>query len=696
MIDHLVSIFNRISKLLLVTLTVTILGEGIGKVQAADSFSEGRNVDTRLESNWSQRENDQFYAVISFQIAEGWHTYWRNPGTTGMATEVNWKLPEGMKVEAVYESIPHRYENQGLIDYVHEGSAIIVAAISIRSDLAKTIAQPVISATVNWLECETLCVPGHSELVLKLTNETHLSPELQAEVSALIAHSQSTTSGQFQISDDQVTFEFLIDENRLAEGKSVYFFTETAINDAAAEQSYQIAADRILVTTAKTPYGAPEIDIINGWLKIKTLENSATYRCILEQGKIQPIAGSNKTASVETSGFFSLLILAFLGGMILNLMPCVFPVIGLKIMGFVEQAGQDRKKIILHGLIFTAGVVVSFWMLSAALLLLRAGGQQLGWGFQLQEPWFNYGLILLMLAFALSLNGVFEFGMSAVGVGSGLQRKSGTMGSFFSGVLATVVATPCSAPFLAPALGAALALAPWQAMILFTFIALGLSTPYLLLSAFPGTLKILPKPGAWMETFKQFMAFPLYATVAYLIWALIGQIDDANQLNLLLSLALFAMAFWVFGRWAAPHHKKSVRRTAITLSLLMVAASVFIGHPKAKKEFWEPWSPETVERHVADGKTVYVDFTARWCATCQLNKRVVFSSKEVLKAFESNNVVALKADWTNRDERITRRLKSLGKAAVPVNLVYKNGENEPVILPEVLTPGIVLEALNSN
>ena len=665
---------------------------------AASNTSKGRNVDTTLVSNWSDTEGDLFYAAILFEINEGWHTYWKNPGTTGMATEVEWILPQGMHVESVYETAPHLYNNAGLVDYVHEEFAMVVAAIRLEDTNKTQFSGTKITANVNWLECETLCVPGNSELELELTNDnTTFSATISEQVGALISAHEAALSGIFHVQGEQVSFQLEMDRGIEGAIESAYFFPGKSVTDAASEQHYKVQNGTILIQTKISPYDEPAESDLSGWLVIKTRDGDSHYRWYkLVQGKILSVAGLSDGSEATISNFPLLLLLAFVGGMILNLMPCVFPVIGLKIMGFVEQAGQDKRKIMLHGLVFTAGVLISFWLLSSLLLLLRAGGEQLGWGFQLQEPWFNYALILLMLAFALSLNGVFEFGMSAIGMGGELQRKSGISGSFFSGVLATVVATPCSAPFLAPALGAALALAPWQAMLLFTFIALGLSTPYLLLSAFPGILKVLPKPGAWMETFKQFMAFPLYGTVAYLLWALLGQIDDANQLNLLLSLALFAMAFWVYGRWAAPHRKKRVRNTAILSAFAMLVFSVWFGHPKQKKEFWQPWSPEAVARYVEEGKTVYVDFTARWCATCQLNKRVVFGSEEVLQAFEKGEVVALKADWTNRDERITKRLKALGKAAVPVNLVYKNGENEPVILPEVLTPGIVLKAISSN
>ncbi|MCR6655336.1 MAG: thioredoxin family protein [Opitutus sp.] len=353
-------------------------------------------------------------------------------------------------------------------------------------------------------------------------------------------------------------------------------------------------------------------------------------------------------------------------------MPCVFPVLGIKILGFVNQAGHERGKVVAHGLVFTLGVLLSFWALAAVLAILRAGGDQLGWGFQLQSPAFVFALAVLLLVFALNMSGVFEFGLRATAVGGELQSKSGFAGSFFTGVLATVVATPCSAPFLAPALGAALALSTIESFAIFTAIAIGLSTPYLLLSIFPSAIKILPRPGAWMETFKQFMAFPLYATVGYLIWVLAGQVSEEGLQNLLFALVLIALAIWFYGRWTAPGASAARARFGVVALLAVGATGLWLGWPKplhaattasadtdAPDVVWESWSPETVEKLRAEGRIVYVDFTARWCATCQANKKLVFHSRDVLREFAQQKIVTLRADWTNKDPRITAELREI-------------------------------------
>ena len=421
-----------------------------------------------------------------------------------------------------------------------------------------------------------------------------------------------------------------------------------------------------------------------------------------------PSGGQPTAAPAGTGGSLAgTLLLAFLGGLILNLMPCVFPVLGIKILGFVNQAGHQRGRIVAHGLVFTGGVLASFWLLAGVLAVLRAGGDQLGWGFQLQSAPFVYGLAVLLLVFGMNMSGVFEFGLSATAVGGDLQMKSGYAGSFFTGVLATVVATPCSAPFLAPALGAALAVPPLESFAIFTLIALGLSAPYLLLSVFPDAVKVLPRPGAWMETFKQFMAFPLYGTVGYLVWVLAAQTSEEGFLWTLLSLAVIALAVWIYGRWNAPGASAGRARFGVAGLALVGAAGLWLGWPRplnagATPEagqpapvVWEPWSPEAVAKLRGEGRVIYVDFTARWCATCQTNKKIVFTSDEVRRYFAENRVAALRADWTNKEPRITAELARFQRSAVPFNVVWKPGRDEPLILPELLTPGVVLEALRA-
>jgi thiol:disulfide interchange protein DsbD len=311
-------------------------------------------------------------------------------------------------------------------------------------------------------------------------------------------------------------------------------------------------------------------------------------------------------------------------------------------------------------------------------------------------------MAVFLLIFALNMSGLFEIGLSATGVGGSLQMKQGFAGSFFTGALATLVATPCSAPFLAPALGAALSLTAVESFLVFTAIAVGLALPYLLLSIFPQAIKLLPKPGAWMETFKQLMAFPLYATVGWLLWVLAGQTKDDDNALLLISFGfvLVAMAAWAYGRFGQAWGKPRKQFVGRILAALLLAGGLYTGWPKTAEAApagsyqvtWEKWSPEAIAAAQGAGKFVYVDFTARWCATCQTNKAAVFHNNEILAELKKKNVVLLRGDWTNRDPKITAELARWNRSAVPFNLIYAPGKPEPVVLPELLTPGKVIES----
>ena len=401
------------------------------------------------------------------------------------------------------------------------------------------------------------------------------------------------------------------------------------------------------------------------------------------------ISGEDEIAPKPTRSFPVYLLFAFVGGLILNIMPCVFPVLGIKIMGVVGQAGDDRRKVIAHGFSYTTGVLLSFWVLGLIVILLGKG-----WGFQLQSPTFVFVLCAFFLIFALNMAGLFEIGTSVVGVGAELQAKQGIAGSFFSGLLATIVATPCSAPFLGAALGVTLSLPPVQAMLVFSFVALGLAFPFLLLSFLPKLVSSLPRPGAWMESFKQGMSFLLFGTVAFLAWVLTGLIESLDMLVLLLGLVVVAIGCWIYGRWNSPFKSAKTRAIVTAISLLTIASGITMGWPGHETGLeWGTWSKAKVQTLRDSDKPVYIDFTAKWCATCQINKRV-YNNERLQAMFNGKGVEPLIADWTNEGPEIQKAINDLGKAAIPVNVLYIPGQEEPVILPELLTVENVSKALN--
>jgi thiol:disulfide interchange protein DsbD len=650
-----------------------------------------------------------------------WHTYWLNPGT-GLPTSLTWKLPPGWKAGDILWPAPKVIKDRtgNVTGNGYDGELFLPVVLTPPADLAAG-ASVTFAATADWLMCEKVCIPGSAEVALTLPVAAGAPPpdamwggKIRATLAAL-----PRDDGNWKISaqraEKAVTLSLTPSKVGGHPPKDLHFFSEDTLiaydlpqtvrpdGRGGFELTLPVATDG--PRDAKKLLGVVTSE--NGWFadgSRRGLRVAAEFSAAGGAASSGARATAPGAAKPAAGGLAGTLLLAALGGLILNLMPCVFPVLGLKILGFVNQAGHQRGKIVAHGLIFTLGVLLSFWTLAGVLVALRAGGDQLGWGFQLQSPVFVYVLTVLMLAFGMNMSGVFEFGLRATAVGSDLQSKSGYAGSFFTGVLATVVATPCSAPFLAPALGAALAVPPLESFAIFTAIALGLALPYLSLSIFPEAVKVLPRPGAWMETFKQFMAFPLYATAGYLVWVLAAQTGEEGFRSVLFSLVLVAMAVWMYGRWTAPGASPGRVRFGIASLIVVGAFGLWLGWPRsaaaqtagpgaAPEVVWEPWSPETVARLRAEGRIIYVDFTARWCATCQANKRLVFHSDELLKYFAEKKIVTLRGDWTNKDPRITAELARYNRSAVPFNVIWLPGKEQPILLPELLTGGVVLDAL---
>jgi thiol:disulfide interchange protein DsbD len=397
--------------------------------------------------------------------------------------------------------------------------------------------------------------------------------------------------------------------------------------------------------------------------------------------------------------------LAFLGGVILNAMPCVFPILSLKLLSLAKQAHGRRSEQLGHGLAYTAGVLSTFGILGGALLAVRAGGQQVGWGFQLQSPVFVAMLAYLLFAMGLSLSGVAGFGASLAGAGGRFAARSGLVGTFFTGALATVVATPCTAPFMGAALGFALVAPAAVAIGVFLVLGLGLAAPYLLATLSPGWQRLLPKPGAWMDFVKQLLAFPLYGTVAWLLWVLIQEVAPGDALGALLGLVLVAFAVWVYGqtRSAAPHGRwlGTGLAAAGTVAAVFLASSMTGAMPAKSATFRDglPYEPFTVQRLAAleaAGKPVFVNLTASWCVTCLVNERVALDSAAVRQAFAKRGIVPLKGDWTSQNPEITRFLQQFGRSGVPLYLLYTGGGSEPVMLPQILTAATVLDAIGKS
>jgi thiol:disulfide interchange protein DsbD len=509
--------------------------------------------------------------------------------------------------------------------------------------------------------------------------------------------------------------------------EGAYFFpAEKDVLNHAAPQPVSRAGDTYLLALQQSEYAQTPADTLRGVVvapegtywdaagTVRALRVSPSVDSTLSGVDVASLAAATGPSSDGGLTLPWALLFAFAGGLLLNLMPCVFPVLSVKILGFAEDAGGTGAGMRRHGALFGGGVLVSMWVLAGMLLAVRAAGSQVGWGFQLQSPTFVALMALLFFGIGLNLLGVFEVGSRVMALGGRLQGATdggGDVGAFLTGVLATVVATPCTAPFMGAALGVALTLSTAGAVLIFTALGAGMATPYVALSMAPGWLERLPEPGAWMETLKQFFAFPMFATAIWLVWVFGQQAGNGGVALLLFGLLLLGMAGWVAHRWSDPTLSRTVTLVTRGLVTVMVAAAVAAGVMGARYDRpspsssnaetttsssskWTAFSPSTVDELRAQGRPVFVDFTAAWCLTCQVNKQTVLSTETVQNAFADKNVALVRADWTNRDPEITKALRAHGRSGVPVYVLYPGDGSGPTLLPEVLTQDILLNALD--
>ena len=642
-----------------------------------------------------------------------WHVYWKNPGDAGLPPRLKWQLPSGWTVSDISWPAPERIDVPPLTSYGYHGDVLYPLTLTPPRDL-KVGDKIEFKASAEWLVCKEVCLPGKAELSLTLPvvakgeNETSQYDALFAATHRLVpAPLPDRWKRQAVLAAHTVAIDFSPEHPLSADVAIEFYPGEKGIIDHAAPQVLTRSGESYRLEMVRSPYAQGDPDHLSGVLEIREGGTRANYEVNV------PVGGDDFATAATTGGggpgVWLALLFAFAGGLILNLMPCVLPVLSLKVLSLVQGAGEGRRAALRHGWVFTFGVVLSFWVIAGVMLLLQAGGAQLGWGFQLQSPVFVMILAAFFFLFALNLFGVYEISFTG-GKAASAQGRSGLGGAFVSGVTATLVATPCTAPFMGSALGFSLTQPPLVSMLIYTGLGLGMASPYLVLAAFPELLRFLPKPGRWMETFKQALGFVLVATVIWLAWVLSSQAGSTGVIVLMGVLLLLAMAAWIYGRWghvAAARPVRLVSRSVVVTVLLAGLALGAVGvnelgrAPDASSisdgtgVAWEPFSQKRLDQLLAENKNVFVDFTAAWCLSCQVNERVAFSSEEVQRRFAELGIVPLKADWTNRSEEITRALAAFGRNSVPLYVLYNPaGGGQPTLLPEILTPGIVLDALN--
>jgi thiol:disulfide interchange protein len=643
------------------------------------------------------------WVALRLKPEQGWHMYWRNPGDSGLPTTLAWTLPDGWSAGAIAWPYPSVHRLGELVNYGYDTQTLHLVPLAVPAGAEGDVT---VKALAKWLVCSDICIPGQAELSLTLpvadivTADPIWSPRFADARARLPA--PEPLDGTFQVADGELRLQ--VDAVELAGANSVEFFAQA--NDLVnhgAPQRVAFTGTVARFAQAQSSYFKQAPATVDGVLVVHAGDTYA-YTIVATPGAVATVATPAARPALPPlgddahapPGLWLTLGFALLGGLILNLMPCVFPVLAIKAVSVLENRRGDPAAERLHALAYTAGVVLSCVAVAVAILLLRKGGEQLGWGFQLQAPAFVALLAYVMLALGLSMSGLVQFGTRLMGVGQGLAEQGGYTGTFFTGVLAVIVASPCTAPFMGTALGFALTQPAHVAMLVFATLGLGLALPFLLLGFFPALGGWLPRPGRWMETFKQVMAFPLYLTVVWLLWVLGRQAGNDATALAMCGLVLLAFALWL---WSEPQ-RGVVRHGFAVLALL--AALGLLAHPSIRAAVpqaapapahGEAWSAVRVAELRAQGRIVFVNFTADWCITCKVNEKVVFASDAVRRELAARNVAWLTADWTAPDPAITAELARHGRSGVPLYLLY-GPQGEPEILPQILTPAAFVEAIN--
>lgn len=627
--------------------------------------------------------------ALLLTLEPGWHVYWVYAGDSGEPPRVTWSLPPGITVGPMRYPAPSRLPLGPLMDYGYEGTAVFPFDLSALQHLP--LGNTKLKAHVQWLVCREVCLPGKAFLGLDL-DVISKAPDATNQLIAAAVRAEpvkTPASVRVEVSATRNLLTLHVITGKSERSAEYYPLDDGSIRNAA-DQHITPTADGVTLVTERADISDTLPKKLQGVLKLSG-GRSYSFDVPVTPPRIE-------TSSNSEPGLLVAILLAFAGGVILNLMPCVFPVLFLKALAFVGSAGESRARQRQHGMAYTAGILASFWAIVSTLLALRAIGKQAGWGFQLQSPGFVLGMIFLLFFMALSLAGMFDLGLTLTNTGDSLTRKGGYTGSFFTGVLATVVATPCTAPLMGAAVGFALSQSALVTFTVFTSLALGLASPYLVLTMVPGWASKLPRPGRWMEFLKQLTSVPLFLTVVWLIWVY-GRLngaapgDSADHIaRLLVGLVVLAIAGWILRQWPARRWGYAAASFAVIAALAVPLSS---GHMDRLQ--WQPFSNAALEMAQNQGKPVFVDFTAAWCLSCQVNEKAVLHDKRIEQELIRRHYVLLRADWTRYDPEITSALNKVGRSGVPTYVVFSgHADGGSHVLPELLTRSIVLDAIRQN
>ena len=689
--------------------------------------SEFSQAEVLVHAPQGVRAGEPLWLGLSIRHQPDWHTYWKNPGDSGLPTELQWRLSPGVTAGEIAWPTPRKFPLGDLANYGYDGTLLLPVPLQVSPAFEGSHLE--VDLTATWLICRKECVPEEARFSLRIPADGSSAAHAGAFQAAWDAAPRGVAAGEQTVAvegnDLTARLTGLPVEWR---GRPLEFFPETPglIQPGAKwSQAWEggvwtariplspfrsDSPDRVplVLALANPPGQGPglagtrlEATVAGGWPP-PAASGATGLSPALEQALKADAARPTPTGDTDRLGLWAALLGALVGGLILNLMPCVFPVLAIKVLAF-SQHGSDHRGHRMSGIAYTAGVVLSFMALGGLLLALRAAGEQLGWGFQLQNPLAVAGLAVLFTVIGLNLAGLFEFGHLLPSAVASLQARNSTVDAFLTGVLATAVASPCTAPFMGASLGLAIALPTAQALAVFAVLGLGMALPYLMASWVPAVARALPRPGAWMETFRQLMAFPMFATVVWLLWVLGQQSGIDGAAALLMLLVVLALLIWALNRGGR------VRTALGGLTALVLAAWLWTAGPHITRLQdglatgtptpvaglqWEAWTPQREAELIAQGRPVFVDYTAAWCVTCQYNKRNALADTRFLQEAAAREVALLRADWTRRDPAVTEALARLGRNGVPVYVLHGPGR-PPFVLSEILTAEEVRAALQT-
>ena len=656
----------------------------------SDSFFQASDSSVEVTSeSEAMMKGDELLLGLNFKLTPGWHTYWKNPGDAGEGASVTWQLPKGFQTSEILWPGPEAIPVEPLMTFGYEDEITLLTKIKA---LDAAVFPAIVKAKVSWYTCKDICVPQEANLELTIQNGEKINTFFANELSNVFLNLPKELSSKHRVEalDDNYFLQMELDGNTPV--SSAYFFPEEyGLSSYSKEQILEINKNSLSLQISQS-----EVDLklqnFAGVLLLNNQDSSKFFNVNLN------LNNNQKQESLSISELVLTIIFAFIGGLILNAMPCVFPILSIKILNFVEQSEGSKEKMIQHGLSFSAGVLVTFLSIAGLLLLLKSGGESIGWGYQLQSPLMVTILIYLFVAIGITFMSNLVLGGQLAQLGNINQGYGNITSSFLTGVLAVIVASPCTAPFMGSAVGIALLQPGFITIAIFVSLGLGFAAPYLLLSFYPSLLKVLPKPGAWMETLKQFMAFPMWGSALWLTWVLSGQVQTDSVLMVLLGALFIALGLWILEKnQSSDGFAKWMSLSSVTILLgaaLWLAPTDYENIEQDTSSDLNSYSPELLDSLLAENKPVFLNFTADWCITCKVNETIVLNQVSIKNALESKGIVYLKADWTRKDETIANKLAEYGRTGVPLYLLYSS-EGIPVILPELLTEDMLLSYIET-